>query len=379
MGMVTFTYMDLFNIPAIILLGVVTSRQDLKEGKIRNKWILISLLYSFLTLGVVALILRLEGTVINPVYVSMFFSNLAISLVFGVFLWLSKLWSAGDAKLFVAYAALIPISTYRWQAAALFPSYVLLINTFTPIFVYFLARIITRIKPDALFRELRNSLNPKIIGSFALFIFGFSFVGSLLFRLTGIEPDFAVYMLFLFLLLIFLKNTLKADLMKVSIAFAVLRLVLDFRQMISWQFWLSFGLQLMVFLLAQYFVINLGSKAFARQIYVEDLKPGMCLVHDVVEEKGKLKHSMTSSYSFLQSMVYAFDSSKSAVSDYSCLSPEDVEKLKKSHSGGKLKEHIVLIYDKISFAIFMFAGAVATLIAQGDMIVAIRIALERFI
>lgn len=377
--MIELTYFDILNIPAILMLGVVTSFQDLKEGKIRNKWIIISVLYSFFSLGLTALLLRMSGSSINPEYVRIFFANIGFSLAFAVFIWLCKLWSAGDAKLFVAYAALIPLSTYKWQVVAIFPAYILLINTFTPIFVFFLARMLIRLNPKMGWEELKKSFQPKTILSFALFIFGFSVIGNLFFGLTGIQPNMILITMFLFLVLIFFTTAVKVDLLKVSIVFAVLRLVLDFRQVITLGFWVQFTLTIFAFMLLRYFVLNLGSRAFARQTYIEDLKPGMCLVYDVVEDKGTLKHKRTVSYSFLQSMLQAFGSTKSVLSDYSCLSKEDVEKLQKGHSAGKLKEHIILVYDKIGFAVFMFVGAIVTLIVKGDLIVAIRLALESFI
>jgi len=378
MEMVLLGYLDILNIPALLMLGVVTSYQDFKEGKIRNKWIIISVLYSFFSLGLTALLLELGGSTINPVYVKGFFVNLGFSLGFGVFLWMCKLWSAGDAKLFVAYAALIPLSTYRWQVSPLFPSYILLINTFTPIFVFLLVRMLFSLKPKMFLDELKRSLNPKIVLSFALFIFGFSVIGSLFFRFTGIQPNFVVMILFLFLVMIFFTNAVKVDLLKVSVVFAVLRLVLDFRQVITLLYWEQFALQFAAFIALQYIVLNLGSRAFSRPIYVEELKPGMCLAQDVSEEKDELRQSSTVSYSYLQSIFQNFRS-KSILSDYSCLSVEDVEKLKKGHSESRLKSHLILIYDKLSFAAFMFAGAIVTIIVQGDLIAAIRLAVERFI
>jgi len=377
--MIQLTYLDILNIPALLMLGVVTSYQDFKEGKIRNRWIVISVIYSFFSLGAVALLYRIGGGSINPEYVKSFFTNLGFSLGFAVFIWLCKLWSAGDAKLFVAYAALIPMSTYKWQISALFPSYVLLINTFTPIFVFFLARLLMRLKPAVVWDELKKSLSPKLLLNFGLFVFGFSAIGGVLFSMIGLDGGFLIDMVFLLFMMVFFTNALKIDLLRVSIVFSAVRLVLDLHYVFSFAYWAAFLLQMAGFVVLRYFVLNLGFRAFSKPVDVEKLEQGMCLAEDIVDEKGELKKKSSVSLSFLQSIFESAQERKSILSDYTCISEDDVEMLKRLHSEGRLKAHEVLIFEKMSFAIFMFAGVLITLASSGDMIVGIRLLVEKFI
>ena len=140
--MVTFDLMDAFSIPFILLLGIVTSYSDMKHKKIRNKWIIASFFYSAFILAVTSIYVYTKEGMPNLSYYSLFAINILSALFFGVMLWLSGMWSAGDAKLFLAYSALIPLSTYKWGSIGTFPSFIILINTFTPAFVFFFFKVL---------------------------------------------------------------------------------------------------------------------------------------------------------------------------------------------------------------------------------------------
>jgi hypothetical protein len=370
--MVSLALIDLLNIPALVLLGIVTSYEDLKNHKIRNKWILIAVIYSVVSLAIALGYLWLRHELIDLSYARMFFVNLAVSIGFGFFLWLSKLWSPGDAKLFMAYAALIPLSTYKWGAIGFFPAYILLINTFTPLFLVFLVRVLTKVAPKVFWEELKKTLHPKLILSFILFVFGFSFVTTLVFGWLGIAPSFILSMAFLLAIMILFTMVLKIDLTMVSIALCILRLIIQFNAVFRIEFLITLLAQVLFFLLAIYLVLNLGKRAFAKPIYVESLKPGMCLVEDIIEEDGAYKRVNVTSISFLQSLFEGLKESKSILSDYMCLTKADVEKINRLHSEDKLKEPHIFIHEKIGFALFMFIGAIITLIARGDVLFAIR-------
>ena len=43
-------FLSLLLLPVIIILGIVTSYQDIKFGKIKNKWISLALIYSFMAM-----------------------------------------------------------------------------------------------------------------------------------------------------------------------------------------------------------------------------------------------------------------------------------------------------------------------------------------
>jgi len=98
----------------ILLFGTITSYEDIRWGRIRNKYILSALLFtalinSLMFLGVI------EDHNLDEGYYLALLINVIIAF--------------GDAKLFSAYAALVPLTTYRQGYTQYFPSFTLLSNT----------------------------------------------------------------------------------------------------------------------------------------------------------------------------------------------------------------------------------------------------------
>src|SRR3989338_4082959 len=115
-------------LPMIFFLGIVTSYEDIRFGKLRNKWILATIFYSTLF----NLLLISLGHV-NLQYITKFLINGFGSLAVGVLIWYANLWTAGDAKLFFAYSLLLPLDIYVSSHSGLVPSLNVLINTFMPV------------------------------------------------------------------------------------------------------------------------------------------------------------------------------------------------------------------------------------------------------
>lgn len=144
----------IFNIvflPIVILIGFFTSRDDFLRSKIRNKWILMGLIYSFCVYLISWILywLRIGGG-LNLVIDKFLWNfdrwaiNLAISCTIGYLLWHFKMWGAGDAKLFIAYAALIPMRQYsKVYFNYYFASFFLLLAIFIPATLFILINSIT--------------------------------------------------------------------------------------------------------------------------------------------------------------------------------------------------------------------------------------------
>ena len=131
----------LFLVP-IFIIGFITSFEDFKYGKIRNKWIKIGFMWGFVIFGLYTLwnlfFLFLQYLEIAPRSVFLFrFSylgevllNTSIALLVGFLMWYWNIWSAGDAKLFVLFSFLLPLRFYSNTYLSYFPSFALLINIF---------------------------------------------------------------------------------------------------------------------------------------------------------------------------------------------------------------------------------------------------------
>jgi len=154
----------IFNIiflPFVIFLGLITTYEDIRYGKVRNKWILLGLFWG---LGIILFFL-LWYFIASPVtrffyfeiinqpadspapvftvsliYLSRVFLNAVIALIIAFLMWRGGGWAAGDAKLFFIYSLLIPLGYYWKSYLPLFPSFSLLINIFIPIFIYLLIK-----------------------------------------------------------------------------------------------------------------------------------------------------------------------------------------------------------------------------------------------
>lgn len=164
----------------IFLIGLITSYQDFKEGKIKNKWIILGLVWA---LGIYLLLLiwaisapylaqiySKEFTFILPSYILKVFINSLIALLGGYLLWYFNLWSAGDAKLFALFTFLLPLRFYSKSYLPYFPSFVLLINTFIPVLIFLICQnLFCFLKKALAFREIQPAMREKILKLKTLF------------------------------------------------------------------------------------------------------------------------------------------------------------------------------------------------------------------
>jgi hypothetical protein len=133
--------LDYLFLPILLFICLITSYQDFRNGKIKNKWIILGIIWG---LGVWILLLGWSQLVpyvshyfempmgyIKPSYILEAAINSSISFAVGYLLWHFNLWSAGDAKLFFVVSLLLPLKYYMNSAVPYFPSAVLLINIFS--------------------------------------------------------------------------------------------------------------------------------------------------------------------------------------------------------------------------------------------------------
>lgn len=164
-----FIYSIIF-FPVIVFIGIVTSYEDFLSFKIKNKWILTGLFYSFSVYAIAWILFFLASKgLINPSagkhasFLLWNFDkwciNLTLSFSIMFLLWYFKILQAGDAKIFITYVSLIPIGQYsKIYFNYYFPAFYLILTTFLPITFYiFLMAIIHFLKKHG-FRGIMSNL-----------------------------------------------------------------------------------------------------------------------------------------------------------------------------------------------------------------------------
>jgi hypothetical protein len=181
----------LYFLPAILLLGIITSYEDSKLGKIRNKWVAAAIIYSLVAYGIAFL----KGN-INGDYIIELITNTCFSIAVGFAFWYFKVWTAGDGKLFIAYSALMHLSVYKYGYQKWIPSVTLLINIFMVGLVSMLIIIIYKSK----FRDIMAaflSFSKKffqlksLLNSF-IYLFAIFWLVEILFSLAEIQVGYII-------------------------------------------------------------------------------------------------------------------------------------------------------------------------------------------
>ncbi|HNX82593.1 MAG TPA: hypothetical protein PKL77_10675 [Candidatus Omnitrophota bacterium] len=129
-------------LPAIIVIGLLTSYEDIVVSKIRNCWVVLGFLFIGFVYGGAYIVSWHTHTTISFLHgFDKFVINIIVSLVISYTFWKVKLWGAGDAKLFCLFAAMIPIQQYSMvYFDSYFISFLLLLFTFLPAMLFILFR-----------------------------------------------------------------------------------------------------------------------------------------------------------------------------------------------------------------------------------------------
>lgn len=258
-----------------VVVGILSSITDLRNGKIYNKIILLSLVVG---LPLVIYYYGFLATDLLPSYCC----NLGIAIILGFLFYKFKLWAAGDGKLWIVFVFLIPVPIYMTADGNLFPAAYILSFSFSLAFLYLCI--------DSLvlsFRGNRNKKSPISIpkwnwDSTLIFLNGYLFIlllNLILNRFFGdlMHDNQALYMMLVFLFMLWANKIGMRR--KLRIALVILLVVgvstylafnnLSFLALLNW-----------TYLLVMFVLIALKDWA-ARYNYedlpVEQIVPGMVL------------------------------------------------------------------------------------------------------
>lgn len=340
----------MFVILSIFLLsfGVLTSIEDIKTGKIRNKLIIIAVAF--------ALLWKLF---INTGHVNSTFLNAGISLAIGFAFWHFRLWTAGDAKLFFAYSLLVPFETYQYGYLPYFPSLVILINALAVALAFLFTRLmlITDIKEKI--NAIKNSLRPKELGLISLYFFGILWGLNSFFSLLGVPLNFSGGFL-LTIGAIFVMRAYSANLMlPISVALSILRVLIDSSHILTAPFLVQFVLLLFIFVFLLGFITNLGKFMFTRNVRLRELAVGMVPTEIIFLNKDRYEKSKSNNVSKDRHMLF---------SSHTKIGQDQIKDLLKLHEKGKLSFDSLEIQTMLPFAPILFIGVVITLVFSGSFI-----------
>jgi hypothetical protein len=354
----------------IILFGLITSFEDIFSGKIRNKWVLSAFLFG-LTFFIVDYFFIQSGLSFMPsTFPSVweYWINIGSSVIVGLLIWYSGLWSSGDAKLFMAYSFLVPLRYYFVGYTLHFPAITLLINTFTPFLIVVIFYLLFKNNIKTHFQVLKFAFGPKLVATIILFVFGFEWILTLFFKMVGIPSNLFFVILLLYLIIIFATKYLKFNFFVLVGVLSVLRLIFDWQGILSMHFLTTLIVTSLVLIFFRFYLITLAYHVFSYPVYIEKLKEGMLPAEDIIKEDEKKfikkKHIQLS---FIQALLSKTDKSiLGSLPDG--LTNEDISLIQMLHSRGSLKEHTLNIYNSLPFAPFMFLGVLLTLICGGNCI-----------
>jgi Flp pilus assembly protein protease CpaA len=349
----------------LIVFGVLTSFEDIVRCKVRNRWVLFAMAF-----GVVSsiTIFFIQGKNWNGLLG--FYLNCLTALIFGYILWFSGMWSAGDAKLFLAYAFILPPAIYRFTIIPSFSAFEILINTFLPLMAFYMCYIPFKAGFGCIKRLLLQAFSPQLVLSLGIFVFGFGWLSTFIFGLVRFRSNMILDVVLLFLMILFFSRYLRLRMLPTSIVICIIRVIAEGPNAFSPVSLYRFGIVLLSFVLLRFFLLSLSYEVFSKDIPIEGVKEGMMPAEDVIKENpkryGKLRNIQ---YSVIGALISKDPRRSVFLSTPDGLSNKEAAFVKRIHREGFLKDATIRIYETIPFAPFMFLGALFCAIFGTDIVI----------
>jgi len=230
-------------LPIIIILGIVTSYQDFKTAKIKNKNLIIAIVLG-LILHTILIVLKIETTqqIIQQL------TGTFLALVVGLFIWYIKWWSAGDAKLFTVYFFLIPVNAFS-SSDITFRVMTLLINMILPIWIFLLTRAFIANR-KSMKKIVRESLKPKNLLGILLLVLSIPWLIDIILRMVNMKSNFLISIAAMVLISNFLRKYGFWEIIS-YIAILLIRITLEYSEFFEIE-----SLIITLFWILAYFVVR---------------------------------------------------------------------------------------------------------------------------
>ncbi len=334
----------------LIPFGIITSYHDIRYGKIRNKHILVALLYG--------IFINLAYT-FNLSYLGFVAVNATIALSVSFLAWYFTFCTAGDSKLFFAYSFLVPLGIYEYGFIEYFPSATIIINTLLLAFIYFFMKLMYITDMSEKKEIIKKTINPKSILDISIFIFGLYWGVSSIMTVFGYSGGFIVPILIIALICHY-GQKLGADIFKLAIVLSILHIFFNFPELLSMFFWLNFFIYIIFLTFLLKFIPEFGYFMFSKETKISELKERMMLIEAIVKKGSKYVKVPLSK---------TVDVKKCSIVDYkaSGLTNDDINKLKHLKKSKKLDFDTILIQQTIPFAPLIFIGVLLTILMDGNI------------
>jgi len=382
---------DYLFLPILFLIALITSYQDLKFGKIKNKWIILGLGYGLL----IFFLFFIWGLVAQPItefyyssikhlssdsplpvftiqnfYLKTALINFLIAIIISFLMWHFSAWSAGDAKLFLVFALLLPLKYYYKTFLPFFPSFVLLVNIFIPIFIFLSIKalffcwklLIKEIKEKKVLKSIKELFKNNIVDiSRLLILFLTMFLSAQLFQrmanfsfLNNTNKQLTA-LIIIYLISVPLTKTLKnKKIFFAFIIFSIFALTIGFvyyKEVFIEMFW-------RVLYMVMFFLVLIGllrkvlnsyiEERGIKEIKIENLKPNSQISQEFL---SNIKKELPEVYKSIQKERY--------------FQPETLDLIKNFCINQK--RTTISIYKSFPFAVWMFLGLILTIILKGSL------------
>jgi hypothetical protein len=373
--------MILYFLPMILFLGVITSYEDLKFGKIRNKWIILALAYTFIVNVLLFIYYGFNGG-LNTQYYLELLTNLIFSIIIGFGFWYYGVWSAGDGKLFIAFASLIPLSTYTLTYYKWVPSLTLLINIFQISLIFMIFLMIKNFKKtDITIKELiKEIFNLKRLRISILSLFTIYWIIKLIIAVVGITSPLLT-LIITFLTIPYFQKVLGKQMNLMMVLIMILRLIFD-TSIYSMDFLKNFLLITLLWHFIRMFfqgaLKKLSMETFTKKMSFNKIKEGMILsefiekkklskkeVNDLKKEKD-MDIIKKGDYYYIKRLKGFFNQNNYIDEESEGITKEQLKEIK--NIGFK----DVRVSKAMPFAILIFIGVLITILVKGNLLILIK-------
>jgi len=371
-------------LPAILLLGIITSFQDWKIGKIRNKWVLSATIYAIIIHTILFSYYGLQGQ-LSSLYIYETLTDFFFAIIIGFSFWYFKIWSAADGKLFIAFVALIPISTYNLGYEKWIPSITLIINIFFIGLITMLIIIITQTKKETLFNTfkslIKTTFDIKSLLLLTLNLFALQWiVQSILIFIKIFNPILGMGITLI--AYYFIESILKKKLIFFSLGIAILKIIID-----PSTYTLNFAIEFVSLIIIWKIVKGIflgtfaktGEDLFTQTIAIKNIKLGMILKEYILKKDNLPKKEIEGIKADKKVQVIiknniTYIKKKKNINEYDKYFNEEaegvtLEQIKKIKEIGFKR---IKISHTIPFAPIIFLGVLCTIITKGNILIVLK-------